>query len=91
MSDSTFLPLPPSPPVVELHAWIGHYRDGGEGILSADLPLAGQIRHMPLMNSQRATALKLHRLARQIQQQSQSTPAAIVRIELRTFRAVPNA
>jgi hypothetical protein len=79
-----------SPPVTELHVWIGHYAEGGEGILSGDFPMpyALGLRHMPLMNSDRAVAETFAPMARRIQSSSQHAASRITRIELRTFRAV---
>jgi hypothetical protein len=82
---------PGSPPMTEIHIWIGHYADGTEGMLAADFPmLAGAIRHMPLMNSRRHIAENFETLAKAIQSASQHAQGKIVRIELRTFRAVTN-
>jgi hypothetical protein len=79
---------PGSPPMTEVHIWIGHYQDGTEGMLAADMEvMPGILRHMPLMHSRREIADAAGDLARRIQEAS---PAGhrIVRIELRTFRAV---
>lgn len=93
MSD-VFIPLPASPPIVELHLWIGHYAGGGEGLLSADFPLPGAdaigLRHMPLMSSDRAKTAAMKPIARRVQSNSQGTASRITRIELRTFRAEDN-
>lgn len=85
-----FIPLPASPPITEIHLWIGHYAAGGEGLLSADFPLPGGVgmRHMPLMNSIRANAEALAPMARRVQSNSQHTASCITRVELRTFRVV---
>lgn len=87
MSEPTILDVPSSPPFRELWLWIGHYADGSERLMSADLPLAGCMRHMPLMNSRREIADQLGGIARRIQNASQHGDAPIVRIELRQFRA----
>lgn len=46
----------PSPDqrIEEIHVSIGTHADGGEGTLSADLPLdtVGTIRHIPLLSSE---------------------------------------
>jgi hypothetical protein len=88
--DEVILDLPASPPITELHVWIGHYAQGGEGLISADLPMPGDLgmRHMPLMNSSKRVAASLAPLARQAQSASQHVAARITRIELRTFRMV---
>jgi hypothetical protein len=85
-----FVDQPPSPPVTELHVWIGHYAEGGEGLLSGDFPMPHGLgtRHMPLMNSDRAAAEAFAPAARRIQSSSQHMASRITRIELRTFRAV---
>jgi hypothetical protein len=80
---------PSSAPMVEVHIWISHYADGTEGIIATDFPLAGMVtRHIPLMHSVRATAEAFADIARKAQSASQHTGARIVRLELRTFRAV---
>lgn len=89
MSD-VFIDQPASPPVTELHVWIGHYAEGGEGMLSGDFPMPHDLgmRHMPLMNSQLERAEAMAPWARRIQSSSQHMASRITRIELRTFRAV---
>lgn len=76
------------PPVRELWVWIGHYADGSEGILGVELPLVGNLRHMPLMNTGRESAERLVTIAKRIQDESQDFGLPIMRIELRQFRAV---
>lgn len=89
MVDTVLFDEPPSPPMTEVHIWIGHYAGGGEGMLAASAPLPdGKDRFMPLMNSRRAAAESFEPLAKQIQSASQHAEGRIVRIELRTFRAV---
>jgi hypothetical protein len=58
-------------------------------MLSADMSLPGGhgLRHMPLMNSDRAVAETMGTLARKVQSASQHTASRITKIELRTFRA----
>jgi hypothetical protein len=77
-----------------LYAWIGIHADGGEGILSTDLPTpglpGGATRHMPLITSKRETAELCGRLARNIQRASMHEADRFVRIELREFRLVGN-
>ena len=82
--------LPASPPIVELHVWIGHFQGGGEGMVAADLPLPGGLgqRHMPLMNSRRDRAESMRPLAERVKSASQHGENRIVRLELRTFRVV---
>ena len=29
---------PASPPMTEVHIWIGHYANGGEGMIAASMP-----------------------------------------------------
>lgn len=78
---------PGSPPIREVHIWIGHYADGTEGILAADFPVmdGATIRHMPLMNSRRDAALTFEQIAKNIKSASQHARARIMAIELRTF------
>ena len=79
-----------SPPITELHIWIGHYADGTEGIIAGSLPLPNGLgrRFMPLMSSRREVVEMLAPMARQIQSASQHATKRIVRLEIRTFRAV---
>jgi hypothetical protein len=81
---------PASPPIVEVHIWIGHYATGGEGILGAELPkpVGPGTTFMPLFNSSRTVAEGFEHLAKRIQSASQHARARITKIELRTFRAV---
>jgi hypothetical protein len=83
--------MPSSPPMTEIHVWIGHYADGTESMLSAGLLMPdGTTHHMPLLNSRREVAERAGDTARKVQSASQHSTVArkIVRIELRTFRAV---
>lgn len=82
--------LPGSPPMREVHIWIGHYTDGSEGMLAADFPMIDGLttRHMPLMSSQRNGAERLKPFAEKIQRLSQRGRSKITRLELRTFHAV---
>lgn len=78
-----------SPPMTEIHIWIGHYADGTECMMATDFPVVGLItRPMPLMNSRRDIAESLAPLARKAQSASRHLTAPIIRVELRTFRAV---
>lgn len=79
---------PEAGPVNELHVWIGIRTGGREAMLSADFPMLADKRHAPLMSSRRALAEKLGVLAHEIQRQTMQSPDPIVRVELRTFRAV---
>jgi hypothetical protein len=77
--------------IAVLYVWVGVHADGGEGILSADLPLIGStIRHAPLMSSKRDVAEQLRPLARQVPRASMHLSDRFVRIELREFHLVPN-
>ena len=82
--------VPSSPPITELHMWISHYADGTEGIIAGNLPLPNGLgnRFMPLMNSRRDVAEAFAPMARRIQSATQHAGNRIVRLELRTFRAV---
>jgi hypothetical protein len=77
-----------------LYAWIGIHADGGEGILSTDLPTpwlpGGPRRHMPLVTSKREVAELCASVAREIQRASMHQADRFVRIELREFRRVGN-
>ena len=77
-----------------LYAWIGIHADGGEGILSTDLPTpwlpGGPRRHMPLVTSKRQVAEICGLVAREIQLASMHQADRFVRIELREFRRVGN-
>jgi hypothetical protein len=81
---------PAGAPFMEVHIWIAHYAAGGESMIAADIPLPGGLgmRHMPLMNGRRHVAESLAPLARRIQSASQHASERIVRLELRTFRAM---
>jgi hypothetical protein len=46
--DEVILDLPASPPIAELHAWIGHYAQGGEGLISASQHVAARITRIEL-------------------------------------------
>jgi hypothetical protein len=77
--------------IAVLYVWARVHADGGEGILSADLPLIGStIRHAPLMSSKRDVAEQLRPVARQVQRDAMHLNDRFVRIELREFRLVPN-
>jgi hypothetical protein len=80
--------LPGSPPITELHVWIGHHASGREGIISADFLTPDGMRHMPLLNSKRVVSEACAPIARKVQSASQHHADRIVRIELRTYRAV---
>jgi hypothetical protein len=89
-ADAILVDQPASPPIREIYTWIGHYADGGEGMLSADFPTPGGlggVRHMPLLNSRREVAETMAPLARRIQSASQHAVSRITKIELRTFKA----
>lgn len=74
--------------VEELWVWVGIHQNGGEGIMSADLPWGdtGAPRHVPLMTSKRAQAEgAMAQLARRIQREAMHRADRLVRIELRHF------
>jgi hypothetical protein len=78
--------------IAVLYVGVGIHADGGEGILSADLPMIGTtIRHAPLMSSKRDLAEQLRPVARQVQRASMHLEDRFVRIELREFRLVADA
>lgn len=81
--------------ITEIHMWIAIQDDGGEGIMSADVPFSMSdgsltVRHIPLMSSSRDSAELLGPRARQVQQVARDHGGRLVRIELRSFRLVPN-
>jgi hypothetical protein len=80
----------PAQRIEMLYVWVGVHADGGEGILSTDLPLPlpGGTRHTPLMSSRRELAERLRPLAREVQRASMHLADRFVRIELREFRVV---
>ena len=87
------LPNAPGYRVDEVHMWIGVHVDGSEAILSADLQLTHSDgmpvrRHMALMNSRRDVAESLAGIARRIQREAMHRADKMIRVELRTFRAV---
>lgn len=49
----TDTPTPPDQRITELFAWIAEQPDGGEGVISFEIPGIG---HMPLVTSQRRIA-----------------------------------
>ena len=81
------LPVPPDQKVTSLHAWIAIHENGGEGIISADLPSGRTrtMRHMPLMASRRDLAFRMEPLAEEAAEMSQTSAQPVVRIELRSF------
>lgn len=77
----------------ELHVWIGTFSDGNEGGMVHDRSFPAEDgtivrRPVPLMDSDRTRAEALGPLARRCQEVSGDTPTPIIRVELRTFRAV---
>jgi hypothetical protein len=87
MATETFVLIGAAPDqrITELHAWIATHENGGEGVMSADLPLG----HMPLVTGKHETAEKLGAFARMVQRKAAEMGAPVT-IELRTFRAVPS-
>jgi len=79
------LPVPPDQKVTSLHAWIAIHENGGEGIISADLPAGKSMRHMPLIASRRDRAFRMEPLAEEAAEMSQTSAQPVVRIELRSF------
>jgi hypothetical protein len=82
----------PAQRIDELWVWIGTHPNGGEGILSVDLPAGdtGAPRHMPLMSSKRELAeVAMAGLARRIQREAMHRQDRLVKIELRHFVRAP--
>lgn len=78
--------------VEELWLWVGVHANGGEGILSADLPFGdhGAIRHVPLMTSKKQQADgPMAQMARRVQREAMHRADRLVRIELRHFVRAP--
>jgi hypothetical protein len=72
--------------IATIFVWVAVHRDGGEGIISADVPglVMGETRHTPLMSSIRTVADGLEPLASEVIRLSRRA----VRAELREFRWV---
>jgi hypothetical protein len=84
------MPSSASPPIVEVHIWIGVYASGGEGILAMGLaaPIGAGTANMPMMHSRREIAARLEPTARRIMDKARGTADELTSVELRTFRAV---
>lgn len=81
---------PGNPPIRELHVWIGHYSDGSEGMLSAQV--AGLVSGMGtrttlLVLTDRQSGERLRRVAEMVRTTSLDTLNPIITLELRSFRA----
>ena len=76
----------------ELWVWIAIEQDGGEGIVSADLDLAGTSipRHMPLQSSRRDVAEGLEPLARRTVEAMMATTGRKATLRLEHFIAAPS-
>lgn len=75
-----------------IYVWIAVHENGGEGIMSADMPWSdeGQIRHVPLMTTRLRTAAgPMGDMARRIQQEIKERLGQIITIKLRKFRVEP--
>jgi hypothetical protein len=86
--DKDYLNIPPAPGqrVTQLFAWIAIHPDGGEGIMSTDMPLGDLgMRHMPLITSKREVAEKMRPIAEQTASQASTAAGAPVAIVLRSF------
>lgn len=81
------MPPPAAQRVSRLWAWIATHDDGSEGIISADLPFEGVSRHIPLLSSQRATALALRPVAERVRDEAMRQSNRRVTIALRAFSA----
>ena len=83
----------PDKVVREIHAWIGTHPEGGEGVLSADMPFGpgGERRHMPLFASERRVALMLQPVAEACCQAARDDAGLVVTCKLVTFRRVADA
>jgi hypothetical protein len=77
----------PTKPITEIYVWIAVHANGGEGILSADLPTPVGPRHMPLMSSDRDIAEGMGGVARAIEMASRAA-GTWVTVEMRSFRLV---
>jgi hypothetical protein len=82
------MPPPGEQRITELHLWVATYPDGGEGVVSADIPIPDiGSRHMPLMSSKRAVAERLKPYAESAQQAAAGA-GRIVSLQLVTYRRV---
>ena len=80
---------PGSPPILEVSIWIGHNQDGTESVMVVDLDIVpGITRHMPLMATRRDLAEKFREIAEHVMKLSRHASTEIVRLELRTFKAM---
>lgn len=70
--------------VHELYAWIAITRDGGEGILSADLETAIGKRHCPLITGDHKNVEALSKLAAQVKDEH-ARNGIFVTVEMRTY------
>lgn len=87
MTEYVDMPPPAEQRISELWAWVATHASGGEGIMSADLPMPAGIgtRHVPLIASKRDTAEKLEPLARKIQRAAMHKADRLVSIRLARF------
>jgi len=92
MQDPTRARLIDMPPAAadridRLYVWIMTNEDGGEGMVSADMDIAGDgtVRHMPLLTSRRESAERMRPLAETIRGETQRRTGRKVTISLRSF------
>lgn len=83
-----FLDMPASVDqrIDELHAWIAIHSSGAESIISADVPMPGNVgtRHLPLLSSKRHVIEKLEALAARVA----SMDRTVSSVKMITFRKV---
>jgi hypothetical protein len=63
------IPPPPNQRITQIFIWVMINEDGGESIMSHDMPMEEVVfgtRHMPLMSSKRDVAQKLRPIAEHI-------------------------
>lgn len=75
---------PDSQRIDKIHVWIGITRDGGEGILSADVPMFGTVRHVALVSSKRHVAESMRPLVDSLKDMA-AAQNHFIEVELRTF------
>ncbi len=76
--------VPTDQRINEIHIWVMIAKDGGESIISHDLPMPWGTRHTPLMSSKRHIAEMMKPLTERILRRLPDDCGA--RVELRTFK-----
>jgi hypothetical protein len=80
------IPPPPDQRITQIFVWLLiDTKDGSEGIISHDLPMAMGTRHAPLMASKRATAMKMQPIAERVASATSTERGRPIETVLRTF------